>query len=113
MIFYAQIERRGFRTASVESRRPIVSDLIGSCIQTGPSPGLLAAWKISRVAPIFGQMSLPRVQPIAPTRRKEPFDHPEWVFDVKYHGFRAVCYLHRGDAILCRDEAMCSPVSMP
>jgi len=48
------------------------------------------------VAPIFGQMSLPRVQPIAPTWRKEPFDHPEWVFDVKYDGFRAVCYVHRG-----------------
>ena len=36
---------------------------------------------------------LPRVQPIAPIRRTEPFDDPEWVFDVKYDGFRAICYL--------------------
>ena len=36
---------------------------------------------------------LPRVQPIAPIRRPEPFDDPEWLFDLKYDGFRALCYL--------------------
>ena len=39
---------------------------------------------------------LPRVQPIAPIRRADPFDHPEWVFDVKYDGFRGLCYLSQG-----------------
>ena len=39
---------------------------------------------------------LPRVQPIAPIRRTEPFDDPNWVFDVKYDGFRGICYLERG-----------------
>jgi bifunctional non-homologous end joining protein LigD len=39
---------------------------------------------------------LPRVQPIAPIRRTEPFDDPEWVFDVKYDGFRGICYLEQG-----------------
>jgi bifunctional non-homologous end joining protein LigD len=42
---------------------------------------------------------LPRVQPIAPIRRPDPFDDPEWVFDLKYDGFRALCYLEPG---LCR-----------
>jgi ATP dependent DNA ligase domain len=41
-------------------------------------------------------MALPRVQPIRPTWRKEPFDHPEWVFDVKYDGFRGLCYVEQG-----------------
>jgi bifunctional non-homologous end joining protein LigD len=41
-------------------------------------------------------MTLPRVQPIAPTWRKDPFDHPDWLLDVKYDGFRAVCYVQRG-----------------
>ena len=40
-------------------------------------------------------MSLQRVQPIIPTWRKEPFDDPGWLFDFKYDGFRAVCYLER------------------
>jgi bifunctional non-homologous end joining protein LigD len=40
-------------------------------------------------------MTLPRVQPIAPTWHKEPFDVPDWLFDFKYDGFRAVCYLER------------------
>jgi hypothetical protein len=35
-------------------------------------------------------MTLPRVQPIAPTWRKEPFDDPAWLFDCKYDGFRAL-----------------------
>jgi bifunctional non-homologous end joining protein LigD len=39
---------------------------------------------------------LPRVQPIAPIRRAEPFDDPEWLFDLKYDGFRALCYLEQG-----------------
>jgi bifunctional non-homologous end joining protein LigD len=38
----------------------------------------------------------PRVQPIAPIRRTEPFDDPEWVFDLKYDGFRGICYLEQG-----------------
>jgi len=39
---------------------------------------------------------LPRVQPIAPIRRPEPFDDPEWLFDLKYDGFRGLCYLEQG-----------------
>ena len=41
-------------------------------------------------------MTLPRLPPIIPTRRKEPFDHPEWLFDFKYDGFRALCYIEQG-----------------
>lgn len=40
-------------------------------------------------------MALPRVEPIIPTWRKEPFDDPEWLFDFKYDGFRALCYLEQ------------------
>jgi ATP-dependent DNA ligase len=41
-------------------------------------------------------MTLPRVQPITPTWRKEPFDGPDWLFDVKYDGFRALYYIEPG-----------------
>src|SRR6516162_6927179 len=41
-------------------------------------------------------MTLPRVQPIITTWRKQPFDGPGWLFDVKYDGFRAVCYVQKG-----------------
>jgi ATP-dependent DNA ligase len=43
---------------------------------------------------------LPRVQPIAPLRSKEPFDDPEWLFDLKYDGFRALAYLEQGSCHL-------------
>jgi bifunctional non-homologous end joining protein LigD len=41
-------------------------------------------------------MTLPRVLPIAPTWRKEPFDDPDWLFDFKYDGFRALYYIEDG-----------------
>ena len=37
-----------------------------------------------------------RVEPLVPVRRREPFDHPQWLFDVKYDGFRALCHVERG-----------------
>ena len=40
-------------------------------------------------------MSLPLVQPIVPTRKREPFDDPAWQFEVKYDGFRALWYFVR------------------
>jgi hypothetical protein len=42
------------------------------------------------------EMTLPRVQPIAPSWRKEPFDDRDWLFDCKYDGFRALCYIEHG-----------------
>jgi bifunctional non-homologous end joining protein LigD len=39
---------------------------------------------------------LPRVQPIASVRRTAAFDDPDWLFDLKYDGFRVLCYLEQG-----------------
>ena len=41
-------------------------------------------------------MTLPRVQPIIPTWRKEPFDDPDWLFEFKYDGLRGLCYIEQG-----------------
>jgi len=51
--------------------------------------------KISRSRHIR-EVTLPRVQPIIPSWRKEPFDDPEWLFEFKYYGFRGLCYLEQG-----------------
>lgn len=34
----------------------------------------------------------PIVQPLPLTRRPEPFSYPDWLSEVKYHGFRGVAY---------------------
>jgi ATP-dependent DNA ligase len=36
-----------------------------------------------------------RVAPIAPVARLAPFNHPDWLFEPKYDGFRGVFYLTR------------------
>src|SRR3954467_5068426 len=41
-------------------------------------------------------MPLRRVQPIIPVSSKAPFDDPEWLFEFKYDGFRALCYIEHG-----------------
>jgi hypothetical protein len=56
---------------------------------------------------------LPRVQPIAPVRRAAPFDDPEWLFDLKYDGCRALCYLEQGSCRLMSSTARSSQPTKP
>src|SRR5215470_15336933 len=34
--------------------------------------------------------SKPRMDPVIPILRKEPFDDPAWLFELKYDGFRGI-----------------------
>src|SRR4029077_5634027 len=43
---------------------------------------------------------LPRIIPIAPTRIQAPFDHQDWVFELKHDGFRALAYVEDGSCHL-------------
>lgn len=36
---------------------------------------------------------LPHVSPLTLTRVRQPFDHPDWVFELKHDGFRAVAHI--------------------
>jgi ATP-dependent DNA ligase len=35
-------------------------------------------------------------QPMPLSRRPAPFDHPEWLFELKYDGFRSLAVIHSG-----------------
>lgn len=35
-------------------------------------------------------------RPMPLARRRDPFDHPDWIFEPKVDGFRCVAYLERG-----------------
>jgi bifunctional non-homologous end joining protein LigD len=37
-------------------------------------------------------------QPMPLSRKPAPFDHPEWVFELKYDGFRSLAIIQRGRA---------------
>jgi len=65
-------------------------------------------------------VTLPRAQPIIPISKKDPFDDPGWLFDLKYDGFRALLYIEQGircrfvsrnGNILSRFDALCQAVS--
>jgi bifunctional non-homologous end joining protein LigD len=36
---------------------------------------------------------LPQITPLTLTLKREPFDHPEWLFELKHDGFRGVAYV--------------------
>lgn len=38
----------------------------------------------------------PKTSPIRPVLRSRPFDHSDYLFELKYDGFRAMAYLHDG-----------------
>jgi bifunctional non-homologous end joining protein LigD len=40
------------------------------------------------------------IKPMLATLVKEPFDHPEWIFEVKWDGYRAVAEIRDGDVSL-------------
>lgn len=36
------------------------------------------------------------VQPMLPTLTKAPFSNPDWIFEPKWDGYRAICLLENG-----------------
>jgi bifunctional non-homologous end joining protein LigD len=44
--------------------------------------------------------TLPRINPMPLARLREPFDHPDWIFEPKLDGFRALLYVEKGAARL-------------
>ena len=38
-------------------------------------------------------MKLPKISPLTLTRLRKSFDHPDWIFELKHDGFRAVAYI--------------------
>lgn len=36
---------------------------------------------------------LPHIEPLPLVRRPDPFSHPDWLFELKYDGFRALAYI--------------------
>jgi bifunctional non-homologous end joining protein LigD len=38
----------------------------------------------------------PKISPIIPERRPGIFEHPDWLYELKYDGFRALAYLDQG-----------------
>jgi bifunctional non-homologous end joining protein LigD len=37
--------------------------------------------------------SLPKIEPMKLSAVPEPFDHEDWIFELKHDGFRAVAYI--------------------
>src|SRR6266446_6143993 len=44
--------------------------------------------------------TLPKLRPMSLTQRPKPFDHPDWIFEIKYDGFRALAYIEDGECKL-------------
>src|SRR5438477_5219125 len=40
----------------------------------------------------------PVIHPMLATLVDDPFSHPEWIFETKWDGFRAVCFIENGGA---------------
>jgi bifunctional non-homologous end joining protein LigD len=40
--------------------------------------------------------TLPKIEPMVLSLIPEPFDHPDWIFELKHDGFRAIAYLQNG-----------------
>ncbi|PYS45165.1 MAG: hypothetical protein DMG13_32670 [Acidobacteria bacterium] len=43
--------------------------------------------------------TLPKLRPMRLAQRPKPFDHSDWIFEIKYDGFRALAHVRQGEAI--------------
>ena len=50
--------------------------------------------------PVIVPMKLPKISPLTPARRRKPFDHPDWIFELKQDGFRRKAYIAEGKSKL-------------
>src|SRR5689334_14856678 len=51
---------------------------------------------------------LPRINPINPAKIASPFNHQDWVFELKHDGFRAVAYVENGSCrLISRKQIQC------
>jgi ATP-dependent DNA ligase len=44
---------------------------------------------------LMNEMPLPHFQPMPLARLSEPFSHPDWIFEIKWDGFRSLLYSSR------------------
>jgi ATP-dependent DNA ligase len=53
---------------------------------------------------------LPKLEPMRLSRRPEPFDHPDWIFELKLDGFRALACLENveGRLVSCNGNTFAS-----
>src|SRR5947207_15906523 len=54
----------------------------------------------ARPAMLPAMALLRNVQPMRLLRRPVPFNHPDWIFEIKHDGFRALAYIESGDCRL-------------
>ncbi len=49
--------------------------------------------------------NLPKIPPLTLTRLRQPFDDPDWIFELKHDGFRGVAYISVGKCKLVSRNA--------
>jgi bifunctional non-homologous end joining protein LigD len=49
-------------------------------------------------------MALPNVTPMELVQQTTPFDHPDWLFEIKYDGFRSLADVEDGCRLISRNE---------
>src|SRR5260370_40173252 len=65
-----------------------------SLIRRQPSPLVRPIFAIWSFGLLFSRPMA--FQPMPLSRRPLPFDHPEWIFELKYDGFRSLAVIQNG-----------------
>ena len=87
------------RDRSVASQKTL-NDISGNDSKTAdlPGPGEALWPEYLKDAPLA---PMPHgIEPMLATPAKEPFDDPDWIFEVKWDGYRALAEIQRGDVSL-------------
>lgn len=53
------------------------------------------------------------IRPMLATLKKEPFDSPEWLFEIKWDGYRSLAYIDRNVKLYSRNELLFNSLFPP
>lgn len=45
----------------------------------------------------IGEVAKTSIEPMLPTLTRHPFSNPDWIFEPKWDGYRAICFLENGN----------------
>jgi hypothetical protein len=85
--------------SNVAANRSAIPAIRFTCCTPARSPcavNFVATKIMPRSKWITSDVPLPVIEPLTLGRRPEPFSHPEWLFEIKWDGFRSVVKIEHG-----------------
>jgi bifunctional non-homologous end joining protein LigD len=93
-------ENGGEKIKPTSRRRPVSRENAAASKSESKSSALSASSAVKGLAGAIAKPMPARIHPMLATSVDEPFDNPDWLFEIKWDGYRAVAFIQHGEVRL-------------